>query len=147
MPPSWQRQINSGTGGLPVEREQEAVYRASFERMVALTGLLYRSGVPVVAGTDNIAGIELVRELELYVTAGIPPREVLRIATHSGAEVMKRGDRFGRIAPGYVADLMLVDGDPSVNISDLRRVRTVLRGDRLYDSAALYRSLGVKAVE
>lgn len=147
MPPSWQVLITAGTSGLPVKREEEAVYRASYQRMIEMAGMLYRSGVPIVAGTDNIAGIELVRELELYVSAGIPPAEVLRIVTRAGAEVMKRGESFGRVAPGYIADLMLVDGDPTITIADLRRVRTVVRGDRVYDSAALYRALGVKPLE
>src|SRR5262249_37756904 len=146
MPTNWQRNIMSGTGGLPMTREQEPIYRESYYRTIQLVGLLHRSGVRVVAGTDSIGGIQLVRELELYVQAGIPPAEVLRIVTRAGAEVMKRGDKFGRIAPGYVADLMLVDGDPTLNISDLRRVRTVVRGDRQYDSAAIYRSLGIKPI-
>lgn len=146
LPPSWVRTINSGAGGLPMTREQEAQYRDSYQRMVEMVGMLHRSSVPIVAGTDNIGGFALVRELELYVSAGIPPVEVLRIATRKGAEVMKRADNFGRIAPGYVSDLMLVEGDPTVNISDLRHVRTVIRGDRRYESAELYKALGIRPV-
>ena len=144
LPPTWQRSILAGTGGLPMTVPQEALYRESYRRLVDLVGVLYRSGVTLVAGTDGIGGMQLQRELELYVSAGIPPKDVLRIATLGGAEVMKRGDRYGHVAPGYVADLILVDGDPTINIGDIRKVRDVIRGDRRFDPAAIYAALGMK---
>jgi cytosine/adenosine deaminase-related metal-dependent hydrolase len=143
MPPSWQRWLNSGGGGLPMKPEQVALYRDSYQRMVDFVGVLYRSGVRIVAGTDDVAGLTLPRELELYVASGIPPKDVLRIATYDGAVVMKRDKEYGRIAPGYVADLILVDGDPTIQMADIRKVRTVIRGDRQYDSAALFGALGI----
>jgi imidazolonepropionase-like amidohydrolase len=111
--------------------------------MVQMIGVLYRSGVTIVAGTDGLSYMWLPREFELYVNAGISPAEVLRLDTLGAAHVMKRDNEYGRIAPGYVSDLILVDGDPTINISDIRKVRTVLRGDRLYDSAALWKSMGI----
>jgi imidazolonepropionase-like amidohydrolase len=143
MSVSWQRSIRSGAEGLPVPPGMDARYRESFERMVQMIGILYRSGVTIVAGTDGLGFMALPREFELYVSAGIPPAEVLRLDTLGAARVMKRDKDYGRIAPGYVSDLILVDGDPTINISDIRKVRTVLRGDRLYDSAALWKSMGV----
>ena len=59
------------------------------------------------------------------------------------ARVMKRDNEYGRIAPGYVSDLIIVDGDPTINISDIRKVRMVLRGDPLYDSGSLWKSMGI----
>jgi imidazolonepropionase-like amidohydrolase len=106
--------------------------------------MLHRAGVTLVAGTDGTAGFSLVRELELYVSAGIAPKEALRIATLGGAEVMKRDKDYGRVAPGYVADLILVDGDPTQWMGDLRKVDTVIRGDRMFDSAALFKAVGIK---
>ena len=147
FPPIWQRQLRSGSGGLPVKPEQEALYRDSYQKLVDYVGMLYRSGVRIVPGTDNLAGMTLPRELELYVEAGIPPADVLRIATHDSAKVMKRGDAYGRVAPGYVSDLILVDGDPTINLADIRKVKTTIRGDRLYDADALFESIGVKPVQ
>jgi imidazolonepropionase-like amidohydrolase len=143
LPPTWQRRIRSGSGGLPDLPKRPERYRDSYNRLVELVGLMHRSGVHIVTGTDNLSGLFLPRELELYVAAGIPPREVLRLATLGNAEVMKRDKEYGRVLPGYVADLMLVDGDPTLLISDLRKVRHVVRGDRLYESAALFRSVGI----
>ena len=138
-----QRATKGGAEGLPVPPGMDARYRESFERMVQMIGVLYRSGVTIVAGTDGLAYIWLPREFELYVNAGIPPAEVLRLATLGAASVMKRDNEYGRIAPGYVSDLILVDGDPTIDISDIRKVRTVLRGDRLFGTAALFQSIGV----
>jgi hypothetical protein len=144
MSVSWQRSARAGAEALPVPPEMDARYRESFERMVQMIGVLYRSGITIVAGTDGLSYIWLPREFELYVNAGISPAEVLRLDTLGAARVMKRDNEYGRIGPGYVSDLILVDGDPTINISDIRRVRTVLRGDRLYDSAALWKSMGIK---
>jgi imidazolonepropionase-like amidohydrolase len=143
MSVSWQRAARAGAEALPVPPGMDARYRESFERMVQMIGVLYRSGVTIVAGSDGLSYMWLPREFELYVNAGISPVEVLRLDTLGAARVMKRDNEYGRIAPGYVSDLILVDGDPTINISDIRRVRTVLRGDRLYDAAALWKSMGI----
>ncbi|MDC0711376.1 amidohydrolase family protein [Stigmatella sp. ncwal1] len=143
VPPTWQRWMRSGSGGLPDVPKRPELYRDSFLRLVEFVGLLHRSGVRIVAGTDNVSGLVLPRELELYVAAGIPPKEVLRIATLGNAEVMKRDKEFGRVLPGYTADLILIEGDPTLLMSDVRKVRHVIRGDRLYESAAVFRSVGI----
>ncbi|MEO8670362.1 MAG: amidohydrolase family protein [Tahibacter sp.] len=144
LPPTWQRQMRSGAGGLPVEAAQESLYRDSYQRMIEMIGMLHRSGVRIVAGTDDVAGLSLPRELELYVSAGIPPMDVLTLATYGSAGVMKRDQSYGRVAPGYVADLILVDGDPTVNIADIRKVRTTIRGDRRFDADALFHAVSVQ---
>ncbi len=146
FPTTWQRQMRSGAGGLEMKPGQQSLFRDSYQNMVNMVGVLHRSGVHIVAGTDNLAGVTLPRELELYVEAGIPPIEVLRIATSGSAEVMKREDDYGRVAPGFVADLILVDGDPTINMADIRKVRTTIRGDRLYDADGLFRALGIRPV-
>jgi imidazolonepropionase-like amidohydrolase len=119
-------------------------YRDSYAAMIRMVGELHRAGIPIVAGTDGVAGFGLHRELELYVRAGIPPAEVLRLATFGAAQVMKHDDTRGSIAPGKLADVILVDGDPSTNISDIRNVELVVKDGLLYRSAELYRALGVR---
>jgi imidazolonepropionase-like amidohydrolase len=134
------------TGGLPVPEGMDARYRESFRRMMELTALLHRSGVHLVAGTDALAGFQLHRELELYAQAGIPPADVLYIATLGAAQVMKRDAQLGTIVPGKLADVVLVDGDPTVRISDIRRTRLVVKDGVVYEPDRLYAAIGVAPV-
>jgi imidazolonepropionase-like amidohydrolase len=97
-----------------------------------------------VAGTDAAAGIALERELELYVAAGIPAPDVLALATLGAAKVMGLDREHGSIAVGKRADLVLVDGDPTRNIGDVRNTELVVCRGRLYDPAALLGAIGVK---
>jgi imidazolonepropionase-like amidohydrolase len=131
------------TGGLPVPAGMDARYRESYRRMVQLVAMLHRQGVHLVAGTDALAGFQLHRELELYVEAGIPPADVLWIATLGAAQVMKHDDELGLIAPGRLADVVLVEGDPTVRISDIRRARLVVKDGVVYEPDRLYAAIGV----
>jgi hypothetical protein len=130
-------------GGLPVTTENDARYQASFEALLRYVGMLHRAGVRIVAGTDALAGFALHRELENYVRAGIPAPEVLRLATLGAAQIMKRDGELGVIAPGKLADLVLVEGDPAARISDIRNVELTVQGGRVYDADALHRALGI----
>ncbi len=131
-------------GNLPVPPGKEQRYLDSYHALLAMVRLLHDAGIPLVAGTDSIAGATLHRELENYVALGIPAPEVLRIATLGAARVMKLDGDLGTIAPGKLADLILVDGDPPRKISDIRRVVLTVKDGTVYDPAELYRTLGVK---
>jgi len=130
-------------GGLPVTAETAPRYQASFDVLLRYIGMLHRAGVRLVAGTDSLAGFTLHRELENYVRAGIPAPEVLRIATLGSAQVMRRDGELGVIAPGKLADLVLVEGDPAARISDIRNVELTVQGGRVYHADALHRALGI----
>jgi hypothetical protein len=127
-----------------VTAKNAATYRASYDKMVQFVGQLYRAGVPLEAGTDDIAGFTLHRELELYVRAGIPAAEALRIATWNGARFTGRLADLGSIEPRKRADLILVDGDPTQNISDIRRISLVMKDGVVYFPAEVYEAVGVK---
>ncbi len=131
-------------GGLPVPEGKDERYRRSAAKLIEIVGELWRAGVPLVAGTDGLAGFTLHRELELYVEAGIPAPEVLRIATLGAARVMGMEGDSGRIAPGKLADFILVEGRPDERITDVRRVTTVVKGGVVLDPAEIYRALGVQ---
>ncbi len=130
-------------GGLPADSATRAVYRASYRNMLGMVKALFDAGIPLVAGTDCTAGFCLHRELELYVDAGIPAPDVLRIATLGAATVMHRADRLGTIEPGKLADLIVVAGDPTRRISDIRKVDWVMKDGVLFDAGKVYQSLGV----
>jgi imidazolonepropionase-like amidohydrolase len=106
-------------------------FRKSFDKMVGLVGRLHQAGVRLVAGTDGY-GLELVRELELYQKAGLTNAEALQTATIIPARMTGMDGRVGSIARGKTADIILVDGDVSRDLGNLRHVQTVfLDGYRL----------------
>ncbi|HXT52679.1 MAG TPA: hypothetical protein VN811_16690, partial [Thermoanaerobaculia bacterium] len=86
LPPQLRRGLLAG--GLPVPEGKDERYRASWKKCIELVGELYKAGIRIVPGTDAFSGFALHRELELYVDAGIPAPEVLRIATLGAAQVM-----------------------------------------------------------
>ena len=130
-------------GGIAQSDSQQTRYRASWAKMLAFAKALDDNGIQIVAGTDCMAGFCLQRELELYSKAGIPNARVLQIATWGGATVMKRTDRLAAIRPGYLADLVLVDGDPVADMTNIERVDLVMKNGVIYDPAAIYRTIGV----
>lgn len=142
-PPTLQRawRVNS----MDVTAANVTRYRASYAKMLELTRRLHAAGVPLVAGTDNIAGFTLHRELEIYVQAGISGAEALQIATRNGARYTQLSDLVGSVTVGKLADLILVDGDPTQNISAVRDVSLVMKEGVVYYPAEIYEALGVKA--
>ena len=105
---------------------------------------LYDSGVQLVAGTDQGSGYAFHRELEIYNDAGIPAPEVLRMATLEAAKVLKQDKDFGSIEPGKFADMILVNGDPTKNISDIRHIDAVIEGGNVYKPSELYPAFGIR---
>ena len=131
------------TTGLTPPAGMDETYRKSFAKMMEFAGLLYRSGIPIEAGTDSMAGFAFHRELELDVEAGIPASQVLQNATLNAARIMNMDKELGSIAPGKLADLTLVDGNPAADIHDIRKTELVVKDGVLYRSAELYSELGV----
>ena len=119
-------------------REQ---FRQSFKKLEELVGLMHKDGIPIVAGTDW-TGMELVRELELYVEAGFTPAEALAAATIAPARLVGVDGSTGTIAVGRNADLVLVEGDPSKRIGDLRNTRWVVMDGHLMDADELRKASG-----
>ena len=107
----------------PKAREVGPQAQSTFARALA-------AGVRIGFGTDS--GVSPhggnARELGLMVEAGMEPLAALRAATLVAAEVIGRGDRLGRIAPGYFADLVAVEGDPLADVRTLERVVAVVKG-------------------
>jgi imidazolonepropionase-like amidohydrolase len=127
-------------GELPIATPaQLETIRREFDGACEMVAKANAAGVRLLIGDDY--GILMLphgsyaAELEFYVKElGIAPLDVIRWATRHGAEAMGRGEDLGRIAPGRLADLVVVDGDPSVDISVLRdaeKVRAVAKGGKL----------------
>jgi imidazolonepropionase-like amidohydrolase len=122
---------------------QRAVYRKSYLKMLDMVRRMDAAGITVMPGTDGVPGFLLHRELELYVEAGIPAARVLQMATLETARELGF-DGFGVIEPGMNADVILVDGDPTTDISAIRRVAMVTRGSDVYFPTEIYSALGIK---
>lgn len=141
LPASSMRGARSG--GRALTPEERVAYTESFTRMKQMLKALYYAGVPIVPGTDGSA-LLYSRELELYVEAGIPAADVLHMATLGAARVANQDRVTGSIAAGKRADLVLIDGDPLQNISDVRRTSLVIKGGVIYDAHALAVAAGLK---
>jgi imidazolonepropionase-like amidohydrolase len=140
LPPATERSFR--TGGFTVPKDlTRADYRASFRKMMLLAAALHRAKVPIVAGTDG-SGLEIVRELELYVEAGLTPAEALQAATITPARLVEADAKTGSIKVGKEADLVLVDGDPSIRIGDLRHAVWVMSDGKLMNADELRAAVG-----
>jgi imidazolonepropionase-like amidohydrolase len=109
-----------------------------FERDFAAAGGLLLAGSDPTGDGGTLAGYADQREIELLVKAGFTPVEAIHIATANGAEYLGQSARIGTIAKGKQADLVVVAGDPSQNISDIRNVDLVFRKGVGYSSARLF---------
>jgi imidazolonepropionase-like amidohydrolase len=112
-----------------------------FEREFVKAGGLLMSGVDPTGWGGVIAGFGDQRGVELLVQAGFSPEEAIRIGTLNGATFLGEESRIGSLAPGKQADIVVVRGNPSVNIGDIRNVELVFKDGVGYDSAGLIDSV------
>jgi len=94
---------------------------------------LHRAGVRLGAGTDFERPDGLQFELEALVEASLPPLAAIKAATWDAARIIGADREVGRIAPGLLGDLVIVDGDPGADIRIARRVWQVVQGGRVID--------------
>ena len=140
LPPAVERGFRAG-GFQPPAGVTRADWRASFAKLVALVKALHDAGVPIVAGTDG-GGLEIVRELELYVQAGFTPGEALQTATIVPARLVGADTATGSVTVGKEADLVLVDGDASKDIGAMRRTLWVMSDGALMNADELRQAAG-----
>jgi imidazolonepropionase-like amidohydrolase len=126
---------------------KDSPWPVAFQKEMQFEYAFARAGGMLLAGTDPtgnggvLAGFGSQREVELLVEAGFTPLEAIHIATANGAEFLGAADRVGTIAAGKQADLVVIAGDPSTNISDIRKVEIVFRNGIGYNSAKLIESI------
>ncbi|MEO8430272.1 MAG: amidohydrolase family protein [Acidobacteriota bacterium] len=142
LPIDVQRSRRVGQMKIP-DAATAARYEKSYAKLIEFVGRLYRAGIPIVAGTDELPGFTLQRELELYVQAGLTPAQALQVATWNGAKYTRTLADRGSITSGKLADLVLFDGDPTTTIGDIRKVALVITQGKVVSPAALDRELGI----
>ena len=130
-----------------VDTSTTSPYGALFAKARAMELAFARAGGLLIAGTDPtgsggvVAGFSNQRQLELLVESGFTPLEAIRIGTLNGATFLGINNRAGSIAVGKDADLVVIAGDPSTRISDVRNVQTVFKHGVGYDPAKLIESV------
>jgi len=129
-------------GGLPAMKDHEVEYTASLDKMIKMVKMMHDAGVTIVPGTDDFPGFALHRELELYAQAGIANQDIIKAATITSAKVAGKDNEVGTVAVGKKANLILIDGDPLKNISDVRKVELTIKNGNLYEPKAMYASYG-----
>jgi imidazolonepropionase-like amidohydrolase len=133
----WLEDVDATIARDPSAAGRQA-HRDFYRKGLELTGAAHRAGVGILAGTDYVvAGADLHRELVELVEAGLTPAEALRTATVNPARYFALEAEHGTVAPGKVADLILLDADPLADVRNTQRIRAVVFGGNLYDRAAL----------
>ena len=113
--------------GIEPEPERVLNKRKSFSAALKIGVKICMGGdVGVFAHGDN------VREMEMMVAYGMKPLDVLKSATSINADVFGIAGKVGRVKQSLLADVLVVEGNPSLNVSDLRRVRVVLKDGKIY---------------
>ncbi len=124
-----------------------ATRRKFVEKELEVVRAMHTAGVPFLAGTDTAAGVyifpgfSLHDELGNFVKAGLTPLAALQTATLRPAQFLDMEDGLGRVEPGKLADLVLLDANPLEDIGNTRRIRAVVAGGRHYSRADLDRML------
>lgn len=117
---------------------------ALYEKSATLLPLLRDAGVRILAGTDagvlnsfDYPGLALHEELELFVRQGLTPLEALQASVISGPKFLGVADRYGAVAPGKAADLVLLDRNPLTDVANTRAISGVLLHGRWFDKVEL----------
>jgi imidazolonepropionase-like amidohydrolase len=122
------------------DKDTKEMHVHAFKQMEAFVGHAFRAGAHVVVGSHSDVphakrGWAYQRELELLVEAGLTPMQAIVAGTMENARFFRVTDRLGSIEAGKLADLLLVEGDPSKNISDMRRVKRVMLNGKWIEGA------------
>lgn len=118
----------------------------AFDVLLKLVKFIHDSGIRLIPAAYLSNGYGLHYELELFVKAGIPNAKVLQMATYGSAKNMHMEDKLGAIKAGQLADLILIDGDPTQNISDIRKTHTVIRDGKVFDASKVYSAIGIGSI-
>ena len=145
LTPQLREQFEQMQGNLA--KVSRSIYTTALPKGMAMELAFARAGGLLVVGTDPtggggvIAGYSNQRALELLVEGGFSPLEAIRVGTLNGATYLGRDAQVGTIAVGKLADLVVINGDPSARIADVRNVQLVFRQGVGYDPQKLINSV------
>ena len=114
-------------------------FRRGYEKAQEFTRRFAKAGGRLFIGTGagaaaSVPGLSVHEELELLVDAGLTPMQALVAATRVAAETIKKDDKLGTIAPGKLADLVVLDADPLADIRNARKISTLIKNGQIADT-------------
>jgi len=126
--------------------KEEPQYQYLWPKVLRLTKMLYDNGIPILSGSDIpnldlVPGVSLHHELELLVEAGIPPLEVIKIATSNGAQALGIERDVGTIEVGKQADMKVLSENPLDDISNTKKVEAVIVDGQFIDNMQIIREM------
>ncbi|MBZ5524778.1 MAG: amidohydrolase family protein [Acidobacteriia bacterium] len=145
-PQSWQKKswpVFTKSILSDLDTDEVAVRRRFVKKELEIIGVMHRSGVPLLAGTDTAAGVDVLpgsslhTEMEYMVEAGLSPMDALQTATRNPAEFLGLQKDLGTIAKGKIANLVLLEANPLEDIRNTRKISAVILNGRLLDRAEL----------
>jgi hypothetical protein len=139
----------------PIQRSRKAAmldippgeserYRASQKRMLEALRRLHEGGIRIVPGTDDSPGFMLQSELETWQRAGIEPAQILTLATLDCARYLGLDRQLGSVERGKRADLILLAGDPTRDVGELRQIRLVMKAGQVMFPEEIYESMQIE---
>jgi imidazolonepropionase-like amidohydrolase len=142
VPTSIRKQWEPGAMAKQTSAEQLAEYKRDAERNPAIVRDMHKAGVSFLAGSDGpdpmvVPGFSLHRELELLVESGFSPLEALRAATLNAAVFLGVSDKYGAVEKGHVADLVLLDANPLLDIRNTRKIAGVMLDGKYHSREGL----------
>ncbi|MAP95671.1 MAG: amidohydrolase [Ponticaulis sp.] len=143
MPIGYQRYRKRSFVSLPTEQVDKE-YQEGFQRVLDTIGMLYEAGIRILPGTDDGTGFTVHRELELYEKAGIPRREVLKIASWGPAEYLGYEDELGSIEIGKLADFIVMPGNPLEDLRAIKSLSMVVRDGEVFFPSEIYTELNIE---
>lgn len=143
LPIGYQRYLKRTYIPIP-DPATDVAYRKGFAKLLSVVDLLYREGIQLLPGTDDPYGFMLPREIELYATSGMGAAAALKAATIDTARYLKRDFDWGTIERGKFADLVLVPGDPTRDVTLLRHPTLVMKAGAIYFPSEIYAALSIR---
>ena len=130
-----------------ISNNPKSDWPALLKKGMDLEKKFFEAGGLLLVGTDPtgnggvVAGYSNLRAIELLVEAGLTPLEAIRVATLNGAKYLEVEDELGTIEVGKIADLVVINGDPTSKIQDIRKIEIVFKDGIGYDSQKLFASV------
>jgi imidazolonepropionase-like amidohydrolase len=113
-------------------------FNRAYIKMSRFLKMFHAAGGTLIAGSATsvmVPGLSMHREMEMMVELGLPPREVVEMATRRNAEFLRKDKEIGTIVAGKAADIIIVDRNPTEDIKNIRGISLVMKDGKVIDTA------------